>query len=95
MRGELKTKKTELSVQSFIKKIPDEWKRGDTQVILDLMEKTKAKGRFVFLEKPLGRGKQKGRIVLVFLCIKWNHGNPGLEAHFPKNQCAEEQETRR
>src|ERR1700750_129634 len=44
--GELKTKKTELSVQSFIKKIPDEWKRGDTQVILDLMEKaTKAKAK--------------------------------------------------
>ena len=44
--AELKTKKTELSVQSFIKKIPEEWKRKDAQVILDLMEKaTKAKAR--------------------------------------------------
>ncbi len=44
--AELKTKKTELSVQSFIKKIPEEWKRKDAQVILDLMEKaTKAKAK--------------------------------------------------
>jgi hypothetical protein len=42
--AELKTKKTELSVQSFIKKIPEDWKRKDALVILDLMEKaTKAK----------------------------------------------------
>ncbi|HET7003395.1 MAG TPA: DUF1801 domain-containing protein [Puia sp.] len=42
--AELKTKKTELSVQSFIKKIPEEGKRKDALVILDLMEKaTKAK----------------------------------------------------
>jgi Domain of unknown function (DU1801) len=42
--AELKTKKTELSVQSFLKKIPEEQKRKDAQVILDLMEKaTKAK----------------------------------------------------
>ena len=34
--AELKTKKTELSVQSFMKKIPEEWKRKDAQVILDL-----------------------------------------------------------
>ena len=38
--AELKTKKTELSVQSFIKKIPEEWKRKDAMVILDVMEKT-------------------------------------------------------
>jgi len=44
--AELKTKKTELSVQSFIKKIPEEWKRKDAKVILDLMEKaTKAKAK--------------------------------------------------
>ncbi len=42
--AELKTKKTELSVPAFIKKIPDEQKRKDAQVILDLMENiTKAK----------------------------------------------------
>jgi hypothetical protein len=38
--AELKTKKTVLSVQACIKKIPEEWKRKDAQVILDLMEKT-------------------------------------------------------
>ena len=44
--AELKTKKTELSVQSFMKKIPEEWKRKDARVILDLMEKaTKAKAK--------------------------------------------------
>jgi hypothetical protein len=42
----LKTSKTESSVQSFIKKIPERWKRKDTQVILDLMEDaTKAKAK--------------------------------------------------
>jgi Domain of unknown function (DU1801) len=44
--AELKTKKTELSVQSFIKKIPEAQKRKDALVILDLMEKaTKTKGK--------------------------------------------------
>jgi hypothetical protein len=44
--AELKTKKTELSVQSFINKIPQEQKRKDALVILDLMEKvTGAKGK--------------------------------------------------
>lgn len=44
--AELKTKKTELSVQSFLNKIPEEWKRKDAQVILELMEKTtKAKAK--------------------------------------------------
>jgi Domain of unknown function (DU1801) len=44
--AELKTKKTELSVPAFIKKIPEEQKRKDAQVILDLMEKTtKAKAK--------------------------------------------------
>ncbi|HLA57767.1 MAG TPA: DUF1801 domain-containing protein [Puia sp.] len=44
--AELKTKKTELSVQSFINKIPEEQKRKDALVILDLMEKaTKAKAK--------------------------------------------------
>jgi Domain of unknown function (DU1801) len=44
--AELKTKKTELSVSAFIKKIPEERKRKDAQVILDLMEKTtKAKAK--------------------------------------------------
>ena len=43
---ELKTKKTELSVQSFINKIPQEQKRKDALVILNLMEKvTGAKGK--------------------------------------------------
>jgi hypothetical protein len=43
---ELKTKKTELSVQAFIKKIPEEQKRKDALVILDLMEKaTKSKAK--------------------------------------------------
>jgi hypothetical protein len=44
--AELKTKKTELSVQSFINKIPQEQKRKDALVILDLMEKvTGANGK--------------------------------------------------
>jgi hypothetical protein len=44
--AELKTKKTELSVPAFIKKIPEEQKRRDAQVILDLMEiTTKAKAK--------------------------------------------------
>jgi len=44
--AELKTKKTELSVESFIKKIPDAQKQKDAFKILELMEKaTKAKGQ--------------------------------------------------
>jgi hypothetical protein len=44
--AELKTKKTELSVPAFIKKIPEVQKRNDAQIILDLMEKTtKAKAK--------------------------------------------------
>jgi hypothetical protein len=46
LMAELKTKKTELSVQAFLKKIPEEQKRKDALIILDLMEKaTKAKPR--------------------------------------------------
>jgi hypothetical protein len=42
--AELKTKKTELSVDTFLKKIPEEQKRKDAYSILALMEKaTKAK----------------------------------------------------
>jgi Domain of unknown function (DU1801) len=44
--AELKTKKTDLSVHAFIKQIPEEQKRKDASVILDLMENaTKAKGK--------------------------------------------------
>jgi hypothetical protein len=44
--AELKTKKTELSVQSFIKKIPEAQKRKDALLMIDLMEKaTKAKAK--------------------------------------------------
>ena len=44
--AELKTKKTELSVDVFIKKISDEQKRKDAAIILDMMEKaTKAKAK--------------------------------------------------
>jgi Domain of unknown function (DU1801) len=43
---ELKTKKTQLSVQVFIKQIAEEQKRKDALVIMELMEKaTKAKGK--------------------------------------------------
>ena len=44
--AELKTKKTELSVDAFIKKIPETQKRKDALTILALMEKaTKAKAK--------------------------------------------------
>ena len=44
--AELKTKKTELSVDAFIKKVPDVQKRKDAFTILELMEKaTKTKGK--------------------------------------------------
>jgi len=44
--AELKTKKTELSVDAFIKKIPEAEKRKDAFTIVELMEKaTKAKGK--------------------------------------------------
>jgi hypothetical protein len=44
--AELKTKKTELSVDAFIKKIPDAQKQKDAFTIIGLMEKaTKAKGK--------------------------------------------------
>ncbi len=44
--AELKTKKTELSVDAFIKKIPEAQKRKDAAVIVGLMEKaTKAKAK--------------------------------------------------
>src|SRR2546430_15998537 len=43
---ELKTKKTDLSVDAFIKKVPDAQKRKDAFAIVELMEKaTKAKGK--------------------------------------------------
>jgi len=42
--AEMKTKKNELSVDAFIKTIPEEQKRKDATVIVDMMEKaTKAK----------------------------------------------------
>lgn len=42
--AELKTKKTELSVDAFIKKVPEAEKRKDAFAIIELMEKaTKAK----------------------------------------------------
>lgn len=44
--AELKTKKTEHSVEDFIKRIPEPQKRKDSFTLLDLMEKaTKAKGK--------------------------------------------------
>src|SRR6185436_13166948 len=44
--AELKTKKTELSVDAFIKKIPEPQKQKDAFTIVELMEKaTKAKGK--------------------------------------------------
>ena len=44
--AELKTKKTELSVDAFLKKIPGEQKRKDAFTIVGIMEKaTKAKGK--------------------------------------------------
>jgi hypothetical protein len=43
--AELKTKKTELSVEAYLKSIPDAQKQKDAFTILSLMEKaTKAKG---------------------------------------------------
>ncbi len=44
--AELKTKKTELSVEAFLKKVPEPQKQKDTFTILDLMEKaTRAKAK--------------------------------------------------
>jgi hypothetical protein len=44
--AELKTKKTELSVDAFIRKIPEAQKRKDALTIIEMMEKaTKAKPR--------------------------------------------------
>jgi hypothetical protein len=44
--AELKTKKTERSVDAFLKQIPEEQKRNDAYSILQLMEKiTKVKGK--------------------------------------------------
>jgi Domain of unknown function (DU1801) len=44
--AELKTKKTELSVDAFLKKIPEAQKRKDAFTILELMEKAnKVKGK--------------------------------------------------
>ncbi len=44
--AELKTKKTELSVDAFLKNIPEEQRRKDAFMIVDLMEKaTKAKAK--------------------------------------------------
>ena len=44
--AEIKTKKTELSVDAFIKKIPEAQKRKDAFTIIELMEKaTKARGK--------------------------------------------------
>ncbi|MCY7311497.1 MAG: DUF1801 domain-containing protein [Chitinophagaceae bacterium] len=44
--AELKTKKTELSVVAFLKKVPEAQKRKDAITIMEMMEKTtKAKGK--------------------------------------------------
>lgn len=44
--AELKTKKTALSVEAFLSKIPEEQKRKDAELLVDLMEKTtKAKAK--------------------------------------------------
>jgi hypothetical protein len=44
--AELKTKKTELSVNDFIKKIPEAQKQKDAKTLIDLMEKaTKTKAK--------------------------------------------------
>jgi hypothetical protein len=44
--AELKTKKTELSVDAFLKKVPEAQKRKDAVTIMEMMEKaTKAKGK--------------------------------------------------
>jgi hypothetical protein len=44
--AELKTKKNEVSVDAFIKKVPEAQKQKDAFTILELMEKaTKAKGK--------------------------------------------------
>jgi Domain of unknown function (DU1801) len=44
--AELKTKKTESSIDAFLKQIPEEQKRNDAYCILQLMEKvTRAKGK--------------------------------------------------
>ncbi len=44
--AELKTKKTELSVDAFIRKVPEAQKRKDANIIIELMEKaTKVKGK--------------------------------------------------
>ena len=44
--AELKTKKTELNIDAFLKKIPEAQKRKDAFTIVELMEKaTKAKGK--------------------------------------------------
>jgi Domain of unknown function (DU1801) len=44
--AELKTKKTELSVEAFVKKVPEAQKQKDAFTIIALMEKaTKAKGK--------------------------------------------------
>ncbi len=44
--AELKTKKTELSVEAFLKKVPEEQKQKDAFAILEMMEKaTKSKGK--------------------------------------------------
>lgn len=44
--AELKTKKTEISVDTFIKKVPDVQKQKDAFTIVGLMEKaTKARGK--------------------------------------------------
>jgi len=44
--AELKTKKTELSVDSFLKHIPEEQKQKDAFILLKLMEEaTKVKGK--------------------------------------------------
>lgn len=44
--AELKTQKNELSVDAFLKKVPEATKRKDAQVILEMMEKvTKSKAK--------------------------------------------------
>ncbi|MGZ5192093.1 MAG: DUF1801 domain-containing protein [Flavisolibacter sp.] len=56
--AEIKTKQTESSVADFLKKLPDEQKRSDSQVILKMMEKASKEKPKMWGSSMIGFGKK-------------------------------------
>jgi hypothetical protein len=59
--AELKTKETKASVATFLKKIPDEQRRKDCQIVLELMERATGEKPKMWGSSIVGFGRYKYR----------------------------------